>query len=295
MNVGIDIGGTFVKFAFEENGSIKTEKILIKDYIEKKDIEGFLNEVLSILKDKNIKKVGIAVAGLLNKSKGYVEISPNIKPIEKYPIVDFFRENLKAEIYIENDANAAALGEYIYGNGKNSNILITLTLGTGLGSGVVINGKLLSGVNGVAMEFGHTTVEKNGWRCHCGRNGCLESYVSSYGLERIYYMLTDKKLMSSQIVSLANEGDTKALEAFEIFNDYLSTGLMNITHIFNPDKIILSGGIVEHYPILVKMAYSKLKEKAFPVSIENLDIDISKLGEYSGAYGALALTKGGES
>jgi len=290
VNAGIDIGGTFVKFVFDDNEKIETGKIFIKDYIENNDLNGLLDEIVSFLEKRRIKKLGVAVAGLVNKEKGCVEESPNIKIIEKYPLKNFFEKNLKIKVHIENDANAAALGEYFYGNGINSKILITLTLGTGLGSGAVINGKLLSGINGVAMEIGHTTIEKNGWKCHCGRNGCLESYVSSYGLERIFYTLTDRKLSSSAIVNLANEGDKKAIEAFEIFNDYLSIGLMNMVHIFNPDKILLSGGIVEYYPVIVKMAYSKLKEKAFPLSFEAVEIATAKLGEYSGAYGALSLT-----
>jgi len=294
MRAGIDIGGTFVKFAFGENENIKTEKIPIKHHVENNDIDSLLEDILSVLKSKNIKKLGVAVAGLINKEKGWIDTSPNIPLIEKFPIVDFFSKNLEADIIIENDANAAALGEYKYGNGKDSKILITITLGTGLGSGAVINGKLLSGVNGVAMELGHTTVEKQGLKCNCGRIGCLEAYVSSYGLERIYFLLANKYLSSPEIIALANKGDEKALEAFEIFNDYLSTGLMNIVHIFNPDKILLSGGIPEHYPLIIKMAYSKLKEKAFPLSIESVDIALAKLGEFSGAYGALALTKNQE-
>jgi glucokinase len=290
MKAGIDIGGTFVKFAFEDNESIKTEKIPVKHYIEQNNLEALLEDVVNVLKNKKIEKLGIAVAGLVNKQKGYVDTSPNIKLIERFPLTSFFEEKLNVKVFIENDANAAALGEYKYGNGKGSKILITLTLGTGLGSGAVINGKLLSGVNGVAMEFGHTTVEKNGFKCHCGRNGCIEAYVSSYGLERIYFLITDNHLTSTEIINLANQGKKDALEAFEIFNEYLSTGLMNLVHIFNPDKILLSGGIPAAYPLIIKMAMSKLKEKAFPVSIENLEIDLAKLGEYSGAYGALALT-----
>jgi Transcriptional regulator/sugar kinase len=96
-------------------------------------------------------------------------------------------------VFIENDANLAAYGEYVYGNGKDSEILVCLTLGTGLGGGAVIGGKILSGVSGSAMEIGHIAVEKNGLPCHCGRNGCLEAYVSSYGLERIYCILTEKR------------------------------------------------------------------------------------------------------
>ncbi len=290
MKAGIDIGGSFVKFAFANDKKIETEKVFIKDYIDSKDIDSFFESILKILKKRNITDLGIAVAGLVNKNKGWVEVSPNIPLIEKFPIVDFFQKKLKADVKIENDANAAALGEYTFGAGKNSSILVTITLGTGLGSGCVINGKLLSGSNGVAMEFGHTTVQKDGLRCHCGRNGCLEAYVSSYGLERTYFLLADKHLSSSEIINLANKGDEKALETFEIFNDYLSTGLMNIVHTFNPDRILLSGGIVEYYPVIVKMAYSKLKEKAFPISLENLTLDLAALGEFSGAYGALALT-----
>jgi glucokinase len=164
-------------------------------------------------------------------------------------------------------------------------------LGTGLGGGLVLDGKIFSGVSGSAMEIGHITVEKDGFPCHCGRKGCLEAYVSSYGLERIHCILTEDKKTSFEIISLLRENDKKALESFEIFTHYLSIGIMNIVHIFNPDKVLLSGGIVENFPETIDLVKSKINSLVFPLPLRDLSIDAGKLGSWSGAYGALALAE----
>ncbi|MGB9766081.1 MAG: ROK family protein [Sulfurihydrogenibium sp.] len=287
--LGLDIGGTFLKIAFKENETIKTDKISIKDFIEDKDkFLNFLTETVDFYKPD---RVGIAVAGLVDKKSGLLTNSPNLRALEGLNIKEYLEKNLNVEVFIDNDANVAAFGEYVYGNGKGSKVLVCLTLGTGLGGGLVLDGKIFSGVSGSAMEIGHITVEKDGFPCHCGRKGCLEAYVSSYGLERIHCILTEDKKTSFEIISLLRENDKKALESFEIFTHYLSIGIMNIVHIFNPDKVLLSGGIVENFPETIDLVKSKINSLVFPLPLRDLSIDAGKLGSWSGAYGALALAE----
>jgi len=292
--LGIDIGGTFIKYVYENN-QIKKGKFYVKDIVEEGDREALLDVIAEIFENHKSKAIGVAVAGLIDKKTGLITNSPNIKPLEHFNIKEALEKKLGVSVYVENDATLAAYGEYLYGAGKDSQILICLTLGTGLGGGAVINGHLLTGVSGSAMEIGHMTIDKNGWLCHCGRKGCLEAYVSSYGLERIYFFKTDKHIPSSEIILYANEGKKEALESLEEFSRYLAYGLMNILHIFNPDKVLLAGGIPEHYPAVVEMATADLKKLAFPLPFRDVSIDIASLGEFSGAYGALGLakTKGG--
>ncbi|MGC9007269.1 MAG: ROK family protein [Sulfurihydrogenibium sp.] len=287
--LGLDVGGTFLKIAFKENETIKTDKISIKDFIEDKDkFLNFLTETVDFYKPD---RVGIAVAGLVDKKSGLLTNSPNLRALEGLNIKEYLEKNLNVEVFIDNDANVAAFGEYVYGNGKGSKVLVCLTLGTGLGGGLVLDGKIFSGVSGSAMEIGHITVEKDGFPCHCGRKGCLEAYVSSYGLERIHCILTEDKKTSFEIISLLRENDKKALESFEIFTHYLSIGIMNIVHIFNPDKVLLSGGIVENFPETIDLVKSKINSLVFPLPLRDLSIDAGKLGSWSGAYGALALAE----
>jgi len=287
--LGLDVGGTFLKIAFKENETIKTDKISIKDFIEDKDkFLNFLTETVDFYKPD---RVGIAVAGLVDKKSGLLTNSPNLRALEGLNIKGYLEKNLNVEVFIDNDANVAAFGEYVYGNGKGSKVLVCLTLGTGLGGGLVLDGKIFSGVSGSAMEIGHITVEKDGFPCHCGRKGCLEAYVSSYGLERIHCILTEDKKTSFEIISLLRENDKKALESFEIFTHYLSIGIMNIVHIFNPDKVLLSGGIVENFPETIDLVKSKINSLVFPLPLRDLNIDAGKLGSWSGAYGALALAE----
>ncbi|MEJ5173407.1 MAG: ROK family protein [Hydrogenothermaceae bacterium] len=286
--LGVDIGGTFVKILLKDGDNIVKEKIVVsEDVKEKGKFEKFM---LDIILKHSPEKVGIAVAGLVNK-EGVITNSPNLRYIEGINLKAYLQNNLNIPVFVGNDANFAAYGEYIYGNGRGSKILICLTLGTGLGGGAVIDGKIVEGVSGSAMEIGHMIIEKGGQLCNCGRRGCLEAYVSSYGLERIYREISGEDFSSFDIIKLAKEGDEKALSSFDIFVDYLSVGIMNIAHIFNPDRVLLSGGVVENYPYFITKLIDKVKRITFPLPAEDLSIDVGFLGSWSGSYGALAVAE----
>jgi len=284
--LGIDIGGTFIKFAGKSGSDIKKGKIPTE-----KRFDSILSEIKKLCKNFHPEVIGIAIAGLYDKKTGKLTASPNIKFLEGIDLKEILEEELNIPIFIENDASAAAYGEYVYGAGKGGNIVVCLTLGTGLGGGVVVNGELISGVSGSAMEIGHTTIDVDGWRCHCGRKGCLEAYVSSYGLERFYFFLTDQNIPSAQIITFANEGKLEAMKAVEEFSRYLSIGLMNVLHIFNPDRIIIGGGIPEYYPAVIDLSAAELKKLAFELPFRDVEIKKAELGEYSGAFGVMALSE----
>ncbi len=287
--LGLDIGGTYIKIVFKKDNQIIKDKEYIADI--KSSADKLIDKIFKILEKYNPKKVGIAVAGLYDEKEERLIQSPNIKSLEGLNIKQIIQEKNDLDIVIQNDATLAAYGEYKYGAGKDSKILVCLTLGTGLGGGLVVNGKPFIGVSGSAMEIGHTTIDTNGWICHCGRKGCLESYVSSYGIERLYFIKTDIYKTSFEIITLANEGKKEAIEVMEEVSKYLAYGLMNILHTINPDRILLAGGIVENYPLIEEMAYSNLKSLSFSLPFRDVDIKLAKLGEFSGSFGALALAE----
>ncbi len=287
--LGLDIGGTFIKLVSKQNQDTVKEKVYIADI--KDDREKFLKSIVEIIKRYDPDVVGIAVAGLYDEREEKITDAPNLKSIQDFSIKQYLTEKTGVKVFVQNDATLATYGEYVYGAGKGSNILVGLTLGTGLGGGLVINGEPVTGVSGSAMEVGHITIEINGWPCHCGRKGCLEAYASSYGIERIYFLKTGYYKTSFEIISSANQGKQEEIETIEEFSRYLSIGLMNIVHMLNPDKILLIGGIIENYPLIEELVYSDLKKLAFPLPFRDLEIKKGSLGEFSGAYGALALAE----
>ena len=280
MRLGVDIGGTFLKFT---DGERKWKERTPKSR------EDLLSLIVSTCRKFGVSRLGIAVAGLVNTREGMVTDSPNLKFLKGFRIRETLEGILNVPVSVFNDATAAAYGEYILGSGRGTSHFICLTLGTGLGGGAVIEGKPLLGFSGTAMEVGHMTVSVNGWPCHCGRRGCLEAYVSSYGLERFYFMKTGICISSFQVINLAKESDELALESILEMTDYLSIGIVNLLHLFNPDVISLSGGIPSTYPEIIKLTEEKVKERAFKQPVSDFSLKLSELGEFSGAFGALLL------
>ncbi len=283
MIIGIDIGGTFIKvFTGKEKLKFKTGS-------------NFSEIVLSLrnLKLKyNVDKMGIGFPGLIDEGSGTVTDSPNAPYLNGVNVKEIIEEELGIPVIIGNDATLAAYAEYILGAGEGKRIVVCLTIGTGLGGGAVIYGDLLTGVSGCAMEIGHTIVQKGGWECRCGRKGCLEAYVSSYGLERFYLEKWGDSISSFEIIDRAKKGDEKSQKVVDSMVDFLSVGLVNVVHTFNPDVVVLSGGIVDHYPEIVTKAEGRLKGLAFPLPARDVVLRRAKLGEFSGAIGAYLMAGG---
>lgn len=280
MKKGIDIGGSFVKVVWEDG---RKEKIFIKDYV--RDKGAFLEKLKRIIADGNPDKVGIAVAGYTSL-EGIVYRSPNI-PILDGTDLKSFAESLGVKCTVMNDVSAGAYGLWYYYHREARN-LVFIAIGTGLGAGLVINGKPYLGSCGSSLELGHHIIQIDGDICSCGRRGCWEAYCSSYGLERIYLRLSNESIKDYQIIEKAKHGDRYALEAIKIFKGYLLTGLLNTVHILNPDVLILGGGLIEGLKGFLGNMDKEVKSVVESLPARCLRVEYASCGEFCMAMGALA-------
>ncbi len=205
---------------------------------------------------------------------------------------------------LDNDVNVIALGEAIYGAGKGFSKSLTVALGTGIGGGIIIDGKIISGATGAGGEIGHMKLEREGKLCGCGQKGCFEAYASATGMEReaISRLLVDKtnllykkidgnieKLEAKDIFDAAKEGDKFSLELVDYEAEYLAMGIGNILNVINPEKVILGGGVALAGDILLDRVKEKLPKYALGVTLNNFEIVLGVLGNDAGIKGAAAL------
>ena len=283
MIKGVDIGGTFVKILWEDG---RREKVYVKDIY--KDKKAALKRLVEIIKEGNPERVGVAVAGFTSK-EGKIFHSPNIPALNGIDMGDILKKE-GLDFVIGNDVTVSAFGEWFYDN-RDSESMVLVSIGTGLGGGFVYRGEPFYGVCGSAMELGHHIIEVNGAECNCGRKGCWEAYCSSYGLERLYRKVKGENLSAHQIAERLRGGEEEALKAVEKFKEYLITGLVNVIHIFNPDRIVLGGGLIDDIREFLCDIEDLLKERAESLPSSCFSLNFSLAGEYLGARGALALAK----
>ncbi|RMH80642.1 MAG: ROK family protein [Acidobacteria bacterium] len=279
MKKGVDIGGSFIKVYWEDG---RTEKHYIRHIVEHKEL--FLNKVREIVLDGDPSQVGVAVAGFTSLD-GVVYKSPNIRALDSVNLSELLTD-VRAKIV--NDVSAGAYGEWFYSH-RESRVLLFIAVGTGLGAGLVIGGKPFLGACGSSLEAGHHTIVKGGELCSCGRCGCWEAYCSSYGLERLYHRLSEQRLSDFEIVKRAYEGDGVALRSVEEFKSYLLLGLMNMVHLFNPDRVVLGGGLIDALKGMLGDIEARLKAVCEKLPAECLGVHLSDCAEYCMARGALAM------
>jgi len=279
MRKGVDIGGSFIKVYWEDG---RREKHYIRDI--SKDRELFLQRIREIVFEGYPSSVGVAVAGFTSL-EGVVYKSPNIPALDGVNLKEVL-EGINVKVV--NDVSAGAFGEWFYDH-RESRVLLFVAVGTGLGAGLVVNGKPFLGACGSALELGHHTIIIGGERCSCGRLGCWEAYCSSYGLERIYKNLSGEDLKDYQIIQRAKEGESHALEAVTSFRRFLLVGLMNAVHILNPDRVVLGGGLIDAMKDLLGNLEADLKALCESLPAECFSLHFSSCAEYCMARGALAL------
>ena len=260
--VGIDIGGTTTKYGLVDesgnviyNNSIETQVHAdFNEYI--KDLSAAIRDsIQEVDSSLHIKGIGVGAPNG-NYYRGTIEHAANLRWKGIIPVVEIIEKDFNVPTIITNDANAAAMGESIYGNAAGMNDFVVVTLGTGLGSGIVTNGKLVHGFDGFAAELGHVTVNPHGRQCGCGRKGCLETYVSATGLKRtVYKLLADHleeselrshsfdELSTKMISECALREDIIAREAFEYTGAILGSKLADTVAHTNPEAIFLLGGL----------------------------------------------------
>ena len=305
--IGADIGGTNLRAALiDRNGKILSRKSRSSD--AKKGIEYVMKNLIllltEILEYESVSGIGIGIPGIIDVDKGILTQAPNISKVRNYPVKEKLTHELglAIDVTIENDANCAALGEWWLGAGKDTNSMIILTLGTGIGGGIILDGKLWRGVNGMGGEIGHMTIDPDGPKCNCGNYGCLESFASAEAIRRIVEQgLTDKNLKTvlrdevkqtekhdiPEIVGRAAKvGDRFALGIWESFGRALGIAIANLTNLLNVEMIIIGGGLSNSWDLFKDIVIKEAKSRGLRAPMENVKIRKCKLGDGAGLLGA---------
>lgn len=312
--LGIDIGGTNTKFGFVDRAG----NFIAEDTIQtgkKEDIRDYLKDlclatrlVWDKIRDRVI-LIGIGIgAPNGNYYRGTIEYAPNLPWHGVIPFTDMMKEYYPdLPIYLTNDANAAAIGEMIYGGAKGMQDFLVITLGTGLGSGFVAHGKLIYGYDGFAGELGHVIVSPDGRQCYCGRKGCLETYVSATGVKRSAYKMMAKSIspsplrdipfneMDAKIISdAADAGDELARETFVYTGEMLGRALANVVALTSPEAIFLMGGLAKAGELLFKPTREAMEKNLMQIFKGKVKLIPSQLMKNAAIYGAAALVWDGK-
>ncbi len=309
--LAVDVGGTKILAAIISNrGQViaRSYFLTLADEGPQLVIERIFSAIDHILRQINIDlsqldSISIAAAGAIDLKKGLITSSPNLPNWCDVPLRDIVREKYNVNTFLINDASAAALGEHHFGVGRGVNNLILLTVGTGIGGGIIINGGLYSGVSGSAGEIGHMTIDVNGPRCSCGNAGCLEALVSGTAVAREAIKrirqgerssLTEivggkiENITAEKVSIAAQGGDPLALEVILKAATYLGIGIANLVNIFNPEMIIIGGGMVKMGDLLLNPVRQVVRERAFQLSVQAVQIVPAQLGNDAGVLGAAA-------
>lgn len=297
VRIGIDIGGTDTKIGLVDVHNKLLDSVCIPTKAERpadEVIRTVAETALSILDKNGIAMeqcvgVGIGVPGTVDRKKGIVRYSNNIR-WEDVPLVKEMSTYLPIPVEIANDADCAALGETIAGAGKECSDVVMITLGTGVGGGVVLDGEIYEGRGIGGSELGHMVIVENGEPCTCGRRGCLEAYASATALKREAKRISKKELIPSEIFALAKQGDPAMKEVVEIYIRRLGLGIVNIVNIFRPQLVLLGGGISGQGESLLVPLRRILREECFGGERGDVpEIEEAVLGNNAGIIGAAGL------
>jgi glucokinase len=295
--IGVDLGGTNLRVALvSEEGEIARK-------IKKASSEEVFNSLLETIEEVmhgDIAGIGLGVAGLIDRKNGRVFSSPNHRAVEGLDLIEGLQRKFNLPVYLENDANVAALGEKVSGAGKNFENFVLLTLGTGIGGGIIYKGELLD----VSAEIGHMSINAEAEKCPCGNIGCLENYASARAMIAKAVAMLEKgtesmlknccnssiyKITPEDIYKSALEGDTLSREILREAGRALGVGLANLINILSPEAIILAGGLVGAWNIYVQEAIREASRRAFKDVFEAVKIIPSSLGDDAGIVGAASL------
>lgn len=307
FGIGIDIGGTSIKFGlFNKQGELIHKWDIVTDISDGgknviRDIADSIKEVLSFksISMKDVVAIGMGVPGVI-VGLNYVKVCVNLGWRDMHPADELSKLLDGVDVYLGNDANVAALGEVWQGAAKDYENVLMITLGTGVGGGVIIDGKIVSGAHGLGGEIGHIKVEKEEAKlCNCNASGCLEQYASATGIVSLAMkslslsdkasVLRDKADLSAKdVLDAAKLGDSVALEVMDKVTDYLGMAISNISLVINPQSIVIGGGVSNAGDFLISMIYDKY-DNYLKLSEERATIIAAKLGNDAGIYGAAKL------
>ncbi len=299
-SIGVDLGGTNLRAAAVDRAGHQLGKhagsINLGERRESvvNDIVASIQAIRERFGAQQCKGVGVAVPGFIRIKEGIVENSANLPSLEGFPLRDEINQKLGTPVILENDANAAALGEKWLGAGKEVNDLVLLTLGTGIGGGIILNGRIMRGNDGMAGEFGHMTVIPNGNPCGCGNTGCLEKHASATAISVMARLLQLGELLTAEQVfriAIESSGDDahKARRIFEEMGVALGIAIGNLVNVFNAPLYLLSGGPLPAWDLFAPTMIEEARKRSFTFRNTGTRIEKALLGNEAGLYGAAYL------
>lgn len=297
--VGIDLGGTFVKYALvSDTGELDfSGKLPIGAQAERDDILNILRQSIS-LSLEHAKKMGVTVSGIGIGTPGVCDNgvvlggADNLRGWINVDLGGIFSEAFQLPVCIDNDANVMGLGEAIYGAARDCTDVIFITVGTGIGGAVIANGNLYGGYRNRGGELGHITIQHDGIDCNCGGRGCLEAYASTSALIRQYAGrkgLNEMEVDGFYIVKKFNEGEPEAVKCMQEHTDYLGHGIASFVNVFAPQKVVIGGGISEAGQFYIDLIKSAALRYAMPDCAVHTDVVAAVLGNRAGCLGAASL------
>ncbi|MFH1772702.1 MAG: ROK family protein [Candidatus Omnitrophota bacterium] len=292
--LGIDWGGTFIKAGVVDSaGKLIKRKVYSCPELRKK--EPFLAQIENLfqeLKNYKIKAVGIGAPGIINIPKGFIYYLPNIPGWENFELKKVIEKKIKVPVFIDNDANVFALAEALLGAAKEKERVIFITLGTGLGGAIVYNGKIVEGEVS-ASELGHVPISLEGKLCGCGGRGCIETYAGNRYLLKRYYDLKERKSGVKDVKGIFEKallGEQEALRVWKEFSHSLGKFLAGMINVFNPEIIVIGGGISEAFNLFKPFLISEIHNQAMWPQLKNLKVVKAKLKD-AGVIGAALLAR----
>ena len=303
--IGVDVGGTKIAAGVvTPQGRILDEVRYPTPHSPETLIENIAKAIKEVRDGHEVGGACLAVPGLILASENKVIFSANLHAIEGIPLKDEIEPRIGLPLTIENDGNAAAWGEFRFGAGSEADHLVFLTLGTGIGGGVITHGVLMRGAQGAGGELGHVTIQATGPRCACGNHGCLEALASGSAIARrarelaienpdsaLGRLATRRQILGEDVTNLAREGDEVALSLLDETGRWLGVGLAAFVNIFNPEVVAVGGGAMEAGELILEAARREVVLRARPQSRDRAEIQVATLGPKSGVLGAAALAR----
>jgi glucokinase len=311
--IGVDLGGTNIKFGIvsEKGKVLQKGKLSAQANLGRAAILNNINKAIeeslafARQKDIKIKGIGVGSPGTVNLNSGKIEGScPNLPQMVNVNLKRWLSKSFKFPIYVDNDANVMALAESKFGAAKGYKNALCITLGTGIGGGIILDGRLFHGSSFAGAEFGHMTICYNGRRCNCGGIGCLEMYASAPAMVKNARWLLHRnmksvihksirgdvsKLTTELIFEAEKKGDVLASEVINQTCAYLGAGIASAVNLLNPQVVVIGGGVSEGGQSFIRRIEKEVKRRAFPSATKNLKIVKAKLGNDAGFIGAAML------
>lgn len=297
--VGVDVGGTNIKLGLvgAHLRVVDRTRFATKSFAAdpKSLISEISRQISSLIERNNISirnvaGIGVGLPGLVDNSKGIVRFLPNILGWKDISLKNILEKKQGVPVFLENDVNLIALGEWKFGAGRNAKHMVCITLGTGVGSGLILNGCLYRGPGFAAGEFGHVPINEDGPACGCGSFGCLESYVGNARLVSRAQKITKKADMSIEgMYVLAKKGDKTALKFWEETATHIGNGLVTVVNMLNPQRIVIGGGVSHNHEFLFPTINDVIQKRAMTVPASMVKIVRAQLGNDAGILGAHVL------